>query len=78
MCVDGARGLWRLCPGCGRERRLAPSRSVMCGHSRWDSASLAMVPCEGSGQQAHEPSRRRGAVHMPVSGHTGSGDGSAA
>ena len=41
---------WRLCPGCGRERRLAPGTAVMCPHNRWDSAAWAMVACEGSGE----------------------------
>ena len=43
---------WRVCPGCGHERRLAPDGRVMCRHNRWEPAVRAMVPCEGSG---HEP-----------------------
>ena len=42
---------WRPCAGCGRERRLAPGSTVMCDHNRWDAATWAMVPCEGSGQR---------------------------
>ena len=44
---------WCQCPGCGRERGLAPGGAVMCGHTRWDFAAWAMVPCEGSGRRPH-------------------------
>jgi hypothetical protein len=50
MCSQNSSGRWRLCPGCGRERRLAAGRIVMCDHNRWDSIAWAMAPCEGSGQ----------------------------
>jgi hypothetical protein len=50
MSRQAANRWWRQCPGCGRERRLAPGGTVMCDHNRWDSTAWAMVPCEGSGQ----------------------------
>jgi len=49
MCRESSVGRWHQCPGCGRERRVAPGRAVMCEHNRWDSAGWSMVPCEGSG-----------------------------
>jgi hypothetical protein len=53
MCVPRTGSRWGLCPGCGRERRLARGGAVLCGHNRWDSAAWAMVPCEGSGRPPH-------------------------
>ena len=50
MSCEQENSRWRHCAGCGRERRLAPGRTVMCDHNRWDAAVRAMVPCEGSGQ----------------------------
>ncbi len=72
-------GRWRQCPGCGRERRLAPGRAVMCGHNRWDSATWSMVPCEGSGQPARQlaPAGSTGA-QIPASRVPPTGDGRAA
>jgi hypothetical protein len=75
MCCQSTSGRWRHCPGCGRERRLAPGRAVMAGHNRWDSAAWAMVRCEGS-QQLPRPAGAPDAVAaqdpMPA------GDGQAA
>jgi hypothetical protein len=62
MCSLNPTGRWQLCPGCGRERRLAAGRAVMCDHNRWDSIAWAMVPCEGSGQEPRS------------SGHAGTSD----
>jgi hypothetical protein len=50
MCCHRNACRWRLCAGCGRERRLAPAGELMCRHNRWDPATWQMVPCEGSGQ----------------------------
>ena len=50
MCCDRNACRWRVCAGCGRDRRLARSGEVLCGHNRWDPATWRMVPCEGSGQ----------------------------
>ena len=50
MCCQRDTCRWRICAGCGRERRLASSRVVMGQHNRWDAAAWQMVPCEGSGQ----------------------------
>jgi hypothetical protein len=50
MCCDRTACRWRVCAGCGRERRLARSGEVLCGHNRWDPATWRMVPCEGSGR----------------------------
>lgn len=63
MTCERTRCRWRLCPGCGRERRLARDGKVLCQHNRWERALWAMVPCGGSGQ---EP--------IPDSGHGGIGD----
>jgi hypothetical protein len=51
MTCQKARCWWRLCPGCGRERRLARDGEVMCQHNRWEPALRVMVACEGSGQE---------------------------
>jgi len=51
MTCPATTGRWRQCAGCGRERRLARDRDVLCDHNRWDQASGAMVACEGSGQE---------------------------
>ncbi len=53
MCCQRDTCMWRICAGCGRERRLASSRVVMGQHNRWDAAAWQMVPCEGSGQPPH-------------------------
>jgi len=50
MCCHRNGCRWRVCAGCGRERRLAHVGAVMCGHNRWDPATWRMVPCEGSCQ----------------------------
>jgi hypothetical protein len=50
MYWRNASGRWQLCPGCGRERRLAAGSAVICDHNRWDSIAWSMVPCEGSSQ----------------------------
>jgi hypothetical protein len=65
MCCQNTRGRWRQCPGCGRERRLASGRAVMCGHNRWDSATWSMVPCEGSGQPPHRSRLRAALARKP-------------
>ena len=79
MCRENTEGRWRQCPGCGRERRLAPGRAVMCRHNRWDSATWSMAPCEGSGQ----PPRRLApagstSAQVPASQVPPTGDGRAA
>lgn len=51
MTCQRTRCWWRRCPGCGRERRLARDRKVMCQHNRWEPALRVMVPCEGSGRE---------------------------
>jgi hypothetical protein len=51
MTCHKVRCRWRLCPGCGHERRLARDGRVLCQHNRWEPAMRAMVPCEGSGQE---------------------------
>jgi hypothetical protein len=67
MTCQRTRCRWRWCPGCGRERRLARDRTVMCQHNRWDPAAGAMVPCEGSGQQPSPYDAPGGAVgYMPA------------
>jgi hypothetical protein len=50
MCCDRNACRWRVCAGCGRDRRLARAGEVLCVHNRWDPATWRMVPCEGSGQ----------------------------
>jgi hypothetical protein len=50
MSCEQENSRWRHCAGCGRERRLAPGRTVMCDHNRWDATVRAMVPCGGSGR----------------------------
>jgi hypothetical protein len=66
MTCRRTRCWWRLCPGCGRERRLAPDRRVMCQHNRWDSVAWAMVPCEGSGQEPVSDETMGGANSAPA------------
>lgn len=43
-------GRWRVCGGCGHERRLADGTVVLGIHNRWDPGAQMMVPCPGSGQ----------------------------
>jgi hypothetical protein len=66
MTCRRTRCWWRLCPGCGRERRLARDRRVMCQHNRWDSVTWAMVPCEGSGQEPVSDDATGGANSAPA------------
>src|SRR5215469_13571147 len=65
MTCRRTRCWWRLCPGCGRERRLARDRRVMCQHNRWDSLVWAMVPCQGSGQEPVSDDATGGANSAP-------------
>jgi hypothetical protein len=51
MTCHKVRCRWRVCPGCGHERRLARDGRVLYQHNRWEPAARAMVPCEGSGQE---------------------------
>jgi hypothetical protein len=51
MIFQASNGRWRQCAGCGRERRLNRAGTLIRVHNRWDSASWAMVACEGSGQE---------------------------
>ena len=53
MTFQMAACRWRWCPGCGRERALTRSGTVMGAHNWWDPASAAMVWCEGSSQLPH-------------------------
>jgi hypothetical protein len=66
MTCRRTRCWWRLCPGCGRERRLARDRRVMCQHNRWDSVTWAMVPCEGSGREPVSDDAMGGANSAPA------------
>ena len=50
MARQATNSHWRMCHGCGRERRLVIG-TVMSEHNRWDLAVQAMVPCEGSGRE---------------------------
>jgi hypothetical protein len=66
MTCRRTRCWWRPCPGCGRVRRLAGDRRVMCQHNRWDSTAWAMVPCEGSGQEPAPDDAMGGANSAPA------------
>ena len=66
MTCRRTRCWWRLCPGCGRERRLARDRRVMCQHNRWDSLVWAMVPCQGSGREPVSDDATGGANSAPA------------
>ena len=68
MARQATNGRWRLCNGCGRERRLADNGTVMCEHNRWDPAVRAMLPCEGSGR---EPARPGAGSHRGTAGAHG-------
>jgi hypothetical protein len=64
MCCDRNACWWRVCAGCGRERRLARGGEVLCGHNRWDPAIWRMVPCEGSGQPPQVPPTVPGEISL--------------
>lgn len=72
MCCQRDACRWRICAGCGRERRLAHGAGVMVRHNRRDPTAWQMVACEGSGQPPHtspaEPSEASFARFAPKTG----------
>ena len=77
MCCHRNLCRWRVCAGCGRERRLAPVGAVMCPHNRWDPATWQMVSCEGSGQPPTATAAEPGQI-APAHVAPGAGQGLAA
>lgn len=69
MYSRSVSGCWQLCPGCGRERRLAAGCAAICEHNRWDRVAWAMVPCEGSGWAPRSPGRASDAADRVPAAH---------
>jgi hypothetical protein len=77
MCCQRNTCRWRVCAGCGRERRLARAGEVVSRHNRWDPAAWRMVPCEGSGQPPRVRPAEPGEISLARSA-PGTGPGLAA